>query len=128
MCILLAYCSSFSSLDISNWLSQTTYSRPSFWAYASKLCGLASVQKNPSKVLRIDKYWSKVGKIWNESGNLKYCQFFQLANYHCHMGNVHLNVVFPSTKHYLTLERLNVMSVHLSAFEDFVNKFIRCRS
>ena len=34
-----------------------------------KLYGLAPVQKNPSKFLRIDKYWSKVGKISYESGN-----------------------------------------------------------
>ena len=49
--------------------SQSTHSQPSYWSYAS---GLASVQKNTSKFLRIDKYWSKVGKILNESGNLKY--------------------------------------------------------
>ena len=52
---------------------------PSYWSYASKLCGLAPVQKNHSKSLRIDKYWSQVGKILNESGNLKYPQLFQLA-------------------------------------------------
>ena len=54
-----------------------------------KLYGLAPVQKNPSKFLRIDKYWSKVGKIY-ESGNVV-------------VTIVHLNVVFSSTKYYLTL-------------------------
>ena len=41
--------------------------------------GTPHVTLNPSKILRIDKYWSKVGKILNESGNLKYPQLFQLA-------------------------------------------------
>ena len=56
--------------------SQRTHLRPSYWSYASELCGLASVQKNPSKFLRIN---SNAGKISNESGNVKYPQLFQLA-------------------------------------------------
>ena len=59
--------------------SQSTHSRLSYWPYASELCGLAPAQKNPSTFLRIDKYWSNVGKILNESDNLKYPQLFQLA-------------------------------------------------
>ena len=59
--------------------SQSTYQQPSYWSYASELCDLGPAQKNPSKFLRIDKYWSKVGKILNESGNLKYPQLFQLG-------------------------------------------------
>ena len=60
--------------------SQSTHWQPSYWSYASELwCELAPAQKNPSKFLRIDKYWSKVGKILNESGNLKYPQLFQLG-------------------------------------------------
>ena len=59
--------------------SQSIHSPPSYWSYGSELCDLAPVQKNPSKLLRIHKYFSKVGKILNESGNLKYPQLFQLA-------------------------------------------------
>ena len=59
--------------------SQSTHSRPSYWSYTPEICGLAPVQKYPSKFLRINKYWSKVGKKLNESGNLKYPQLFQLA-------------------------------------------------
>ena len=58
---------------------QSTHSRPLYWSYASELSGLAPVQKNHSKFLRIDKYWSKVDKMLNESGNLKHPELFQLA-------------------------------------------------
>ena len=52
--------------------SQSTHLQPSYWSYASELCGLTPVQRIPQKFLRIDKYWSKVRKILNESGNLRY--------------------------------------------------------
>ena len=59
--------------------SLSMHLQPSYWSYASEICKLAPVVKKTSKYVRIDSYWSKIGKMLNESGNLKYPQLFQLV-------------------------------------------------
>ncbi|XP_065640957.1 uncharacterized protein LOC124807523 [Hydra vulgaris] len=43
----------------------------SYWSYAFCTCYLNSISK-PSKYKRIDNYWSQVGTICDEAGNLKF--------------------------------------------------------
>ncbi|XP_065643869.1 uncharacterized protein LOC136075251 [Hydra vulgaris] len=50
----------------------------SYWSYAFSTCYLNSISKQ-SKYKRIDNYWSQVGTICDEAGNLKFPQLLALV-------------------------------------------------
>ena len=63
----------------------------SYWDYALDVCNMKPLPKRDLTFVRIDKYWSSVGKMVDDNGFFKYPQLFALVK--CVLSLSHGNAV-----------------------------------